>query len=111
MEVPVLLDEWPHRITLHVATLTVNSYGDDIVQPAAEGIDVKCRLQPQSTPNDATTSRVSRQFKILAPFDSPLEELSRAVIDDGSTFIVHNVLRRDHTPTTRHCAATLREEA
>ena len=106
----MLLEIFPHTIRVHLATHTMDTYENEIVVPAVESIEVPCRLQQQSTTNDRAGSRVSRQYKVLAAFDAQLTELSRAEFD-GSTFIVSNVIRRDDSPSTRHCTALLREEA
>jgi hypothetical protein len=106
----MLLTDFPHSITLHLATEEVDSYGNSIVSPAMQAVEIPCRLQSMSTSNDATSSRVQRQYKCIAAFDAPLKERSRADVD-GSPFIVSNVIRRNDSPNTMHCTATLREEA
>src|SRR4051812_38809189 len=61
----VILEIPTDTITVYVAQTGTDSYGNTVKVPSTEGVEIGCRISPQSNTRDRVTSRVETTYKVI----------------------------------------------
>jgi hypothetical protein len=103
-----LLDNAADVIVVHTTEETVDSYGNTVITPSDQGVELRCIVSPQSSSNDRSSSRVESIYKVMTS-DVSTTRWIRVRYDDR-WFSVVDWKRFNHSIPTRHTEALIREE-
>lgn len=101
-----LLDDLPHVAQLYVATVSTDSYGNDVRVPSTEPIEIRCRIwQTRNATEIGSGNARDTEYKMITR-DVPVTLFCK-IVWNGLQLIPLSVIEHNDSAATRHTSTTL----